>query len=1028
MNSKQSRTPKRGMRAILGYTSALAGFAALALPGVAMAQDTPADPAAESEEEIVVVGSRIRRDNFNSAAPIELITREESTRAGFTTTSEVLQSAAANGGTAQLNNNFSGLVTDGGSGVNTLGLRGFGPTSTLILLNGRRLTPAGTRGSVGAADLNTIPTALVDRIEILKDGASSVYGSDAVAGVVNIITRQNVEDWVIEGQINHNELGGGQQRRLSLAGGGAFGALSLSGSLDIFERDAVLMGDREWATCPEDVIRDGFEFLEDIDPFTGEVSCHSANFANSGGATINTIGTSARPGIGGPGAANLGNFTRWRPNSNITDPARLDGFEGVNGGGLAGLANRDKFDPLMLQEHLFNPTRNMNVFLQAEWDVGGGHEIYGELLFSRRESGSPLYRQLALDYPNTVLLPLELQAGAVQNPNSTVANPPPSGVPGSLMPAPYATQVRAFIGFGLTTFSEEVEYTRAVGGVRGDFFLPDWRYDFSVYAGQNDAHNSGETFLVDRVFNSMAITTVIPVGTPANLIRETPQGVPYICSITATNPAYGCIPSPALTTDTIAGRLPQDFRNWILQNATGSTTYDEVAASFIVDGPIFEMPAGEVQGAFGVEWRTAEIDDTPDQNALDANFFGLTSGGATRGEDSVFEVFGEVEVPLLRDAPFAEQLTLNVSSRYTDYDSYGADTTYKASGIWEPIENLTFRATQGTSYRAPALFEQFLGPTSGFQGPNFDPCDDYGAGDPTTILFQNCDAEIGDVTFQQNNGVTIFGGGGAAQGLAAETSKNFTLGFVWQPLNDVDAWGELSLAVDRFSIEVSDQVTQLGEQNILELCYLSPNFPTDPFCAFRERDVSNRLTVFDNYVNIATQIARGFDYALRYSHTLFDGTITGDLSVTHFTQQRQRFFEVDPVSGDPVDFTEFNNNVGSPELSADLDVNYETGPWNFRYGLTWINDTSNYEANGEDPAASPFVLSTPNVYIHNVSVQFREDDWQLTAGVRNLNDKGPPDYSAIDPLVNRIGRSVLFSQFEPLYYGRQFFVNLSKTF
>lgn len=831
-----------------------------------------------------------------------------------------------------------------------------------------------------------------------------------------------------EGQLTANELGGGQQTRLSIVGGHEFGPLSLSGSFDYYDREAVLVGDRDWAACPEDVIRDGFGAFEDINPFTGEVKCHAANFANSGGVTINTIGTSSRAGVGGPGAANLGNFTRWRPNSSISDPARLDGFEGVNGGGLTGLANRDTFDPAMLQEHLFNPTTNMNLFLQGTWDLGGSHEVYGEFLYSHRESGSPLYRQLTLDYPNSVLLPAELQAGAVQNPNTTVPNPPPTGVPGSLMPAAYQTQVRAFIGYGLTDFSQEVEYTRTVAGVRGDFFVPEWRYDAGMYFGANEATDRSETFLTDHVFNSMAITTVIPVGTPANLIRETPQGVQYICSITATNPAYGCVPAPALTTDTIAGRLPQDFRDWITETAVGNTTYDELSAWFVVDGPLFTLPAGDISAAFGAEFRTAEIDDTPDQNALDNNFLGLTSGGATRGDDSVYEVFGEVEVPILAGQALAESLTLNLSSRYTDYDSYGADTTYKIGVVWEPIENLLFRASRGTSYRAPALFEQFLGPTSGFQGPNFDPCDDYGAADPTTQLYQNCDAEINDTTFQQNNGVTIFGGGGAAQGLEAETSENEVIGFTWRPFTDLDTTGELSIAIDRFSIEVNNQVAQIGEQNILDLCYLSPNFPTDPYCSFVDRDAGNRLTVFDNYTNIASQIAEGYDYAVRYERTLGPGTITLDLSVTQYLDQLSRFFDEDPITGDPVGFTDNNNRVGAPEFVGDLTVDYETGPWNFRYGVVWINDMSNYAANGEDPAASPFVLSTPTYYIQNASVQFREDDWQITAGLRNLTDEQPPDYSAVDPLVNRLGRTVLFSGYEQLYYGRQFFVNISKRF
>ena len=1031
MSSKE-KAPKRGKKAFLAYSSILMGAAAALVPTGVQAQDTTAQANA-SDEEIVVVGSRIRRDNFNSPAPVQIITREESTRAGFTSTAQVLQSAGASGGTAQLNNNFSGLVTDGGGGVNTLGLRGFGPTSTLILLNGRRLTPAGTTGSVGAADLNVIPDAMIDRIEILKDGASSVYGSDAVAGVVNIITRENMDELNVTGQYNFNEEGGGETSRLSVAYGNTWDRLSVSGSIDYLNREAVTFADREWAACPRDVVREEFsDYYDDFNPVTGEIKCHTANFANSGGVTINTVGLSSRPGFGGPGTAGDGaNFTRFRPIPGNADGAGgyLDGFEGVNGGGLTGLGNRDTFEPRQNEQHLFNPTENINVFLNAQYDIGGGHEVYGELLVSHRKSGSPLYRQLTLDYPNSpILLSPDMQLGGPLFADSTVANPPPSGVPGSLMPAGYATQARAFIGFGTTEFEENVLYTRGLAGVRGDFMFEDWRYDLNIYYGRNDADYDAETFLTDRIFNSLVVTDAIPTGTPTELIRQNPDGVSYICAITATNPAYGCIPAPALTGAVIGGAIPQDYRDWILYNSSGNTQYDEYSIQFVIDGPLLDLPAGSLAGAFGVEYRSAEIDDTPDQNALDNNFYGLSSGLATRGEDTVAEIFGELEAPILRDQPFAQDLTLNVSGRYTDYDSYGADSTYKVTGSWTPVDTLTFRATQGTSYRAPALFEQFLGFTSGFQGANFDPCDDYGAGDPSTQVYQNCDAEIGDPTFQQNNGVTIFSGGGAAQGLSAETSENTTIGVTWQPLADVDSWGELSVAIDQFNIEVDGQVTKIGEVDILALCYGSEEFATEQYCSFVDRDSLNRLTVFDNYVNIATQISEGYDYQLRYAHALGGGIATLDLQLTQYTGQKSRLFAVDEATGEEVPFDDFNGTVGAPEYVGEADVNWETGPWNFRYGVTWINEMSNYDLNGEDPNTSGFILGTPEFFIHDASVQFSQDDWELTAGVRNFTDEQPPDYSAIDPNVNRIGRSVLFSGYEALYYGRQFFVSLSKTF
>ena len=152
----------------------------------------------EATEEIIVTGSRIRRDAFTSALPVTVITSESATLAGMANTSEILQTSALASG-VQIDNTFGGFVVSGGPGVNTFGLRSLDPGRTLILVNGRRFTPAGTRGQVNSVDLNSIPDVAIDRIEILKDGASSIYGADAIAGVVNIITRKRFDDVILEG-------------------------------------------------------------------------------------------------------------------------------------------------------------------------------------------------------------------------------------------------------------------------------------------------------------------------------------------------------------------------------------------------------------------------------------------------------------------------------------------------------------------------------------------------------------------------------------------------------------------------------------------------------------------------------------------------------------------------------------------------------------------------------------------------------------------------------------------------------------
>lgn len=249
------------------------GLSALAVTAPAFAQETPTgaecpdadndgqcDPVTTSADGstastpgndggIVVTGSRLRRDSFSTPDPIQVVTREETTQAGFNSAAEALQSTQVTSGQGQINNTFGGFVTAGGPGANTLSLRGLGASRTLVLLNGRRIAPAGTRGQVGAADLNVLPSSIVDRFEVLYGGASSIYGSDAIAGVVNIISRSNVDGLYLEGQHNVPENGAGFSGRYSAVFGYNADRFNFAGSVEYYNREPLKVGDVDWARC-----------------------------------------------------------------------------------------------------------------------------------------------------------------------------------------------------------------------------------------------------------------------------------------------------------------------------------------------------------------------------------------------------------------------------------------------------------------------------------------------------------------------------------------------------------------------------------------------------------------------------------------------------------------------------------------------------------------------------------------------------------------------------------------------------------
>lgn len=991
---------------LLGSTIA-AGAAAVSMamlvPATAVAQDAGVE--VTQVEEIVVVGSRIRRDNYNAPSPTQVVTREEATLQGFASTTEALQSTAITGGTSQINSSYGGYVTNGGPGANTIGLRGMGPSRTLVLLNGRRVSPAGSRGSVGSADLNVLPTSMIDRVDVLRDGASSVYGSDAVAGVVNIQTRKNFEGLTFEAQMNSpmDANGNGGSTRLSLTAGARGDRWRAAGSIERYERDELTLRDRDFTSCQTD----GFRFGNDyVDPLTGQSKCYPLTTTGSNGVTINTIGTGSLAGIGAAGVpdiayANGVTFNRWRPNSAIT--SGVIGFEGVGGSYInpndpkknvaLDVNIRDSFEDRMLNESLISPVDITTLYGEAGYQLNalGNAEVYGELLFNNRKSKQTGYRQLALDYAKgSALIPDNLAWSTA------------FGDQGLNKGADVG--VRAFIGFGNDVSRQEQNFARAVGGIKGDFFIPEWRYDMSVSFSRSRSEYTSHQFLTDRMVESLDVVEIAPGK--------------FQCAELASNP--GCVAAPALSTDVIGGKLPKDWVDYVFRPVTGVTVFEEKIVSLGVDGPLFSLPAGEVMGFFGAEWRESEIDDTPGLDSQNGNTYNFSTSAITRGKDNVWEVFGELEVPLLRDAPLARELTLNGSFRYTDYDSYGDDTTYKIGLVYQPIDGVTFRGTYGTSYRAPALFEQFVGATTGYLSNSADSCNEYGKPNVNPNRVANCAAEGLPTDWQSTTSVEVITSGGADAGLAAETSTNMTVGLVLQPTLP-QGWGDLAFAVDYYEIEVENGVSRVGARQILSRCYDSrpEDFANDTgFCGLVSRNANDgQLIVNDSYVNLATDNVKGLDYTLRYRNDVGPGSALFNLAVTQYTEISSKLFAEDPLE-------DAKGMINNPEFTATADMSYAWSNWRVRYGVEWIQGTESYTYYEEDPATSIYDLAVDDYWLHNASVQYNNNDWTVTAGVRNLFNDNPPTISS--GVYNRVGNAPLYSGYD--YLGRTAFINLVKSF
>lgn len=967
----------------------------------ALAQDTtgstgtPSADAADTGPDgtIIVTGTRIRRDNYTSPEPLTVISRDEMTAQGFSTLTDALQSNAVTSGGAQINNYYGGYVVNGGTGVNTIGLRGLGASRTLVLLNGHRLAPAGTRGSVGSVDLNTIPTAIVKNVEVLKAGASSIYGSDAVAGVVNIITEDDLVGPKLDMQVNVPEMGAGLDRRISGAWGFKGDNWNVVASIDWRKRSAVTYGDTAFTQCPISGYLDGpGTSLGDgdyFDPATGEPACWTLD---NGGVTINTIGINQLDAAGNNRGSN-----RFRPNSSVTG-GLTPGYEPVN------YYTRDSFDEDMLKQEVVTPVETLNAFLQGSYETGvlGNAELYGEFLYSNRKSSQTGYSQLILDYPTgSPLLPSWVQNEVYSGPTEVTNG--------------QTAAARAFIGYGLMTSNQEVDFYRANLGLRGDLGIGDWRYDaYGSYSWSRSTYVQ-EAILTDRVAQSL---DVIDNG----------DG-----TFSCVDPSNGCVAAPPLDATSVGGNLSQAYRDFITANVVGYTRTDEWIGTFNIDGSLMQLPGGTAKGALGFEYRHSKLNDQPSQDSINGNLYNLTSSTPTVGSDEVWELFGEIYLPVLADLPGIYNLSFDASGRYTHYRSYGGEFTYKGSVEYSPVRGATLRASYGTSYRAPSLFEQFLGSTSGFLSSSIDPCDNY-ATEANATVAANCAAIGLPSTFTQTSSVTVLSGGGAALDLKAETSDNFSAGIVLQPQLP-SGWGQLSFSADYFAITINDGINQLGAYNILNNCYGDVAFdPNAGYCSLVTRADSGALTVVDNYMNISTQKARGWEFNLRYSREIGPGTFTLDALVTKYVEQSQQLFENEML-------IDQNGTIGAPDWTGIFSATYKTNGVKLRYGIEWTGGTGDatYEYLATDSTTGTYSqhdvaylkayykFDTPDYFLHSASVQFDMNDaFALTLGVRNLFDTEPPKITSDGYFYATVGNAPLYSGYD--YYGRTFFANVTTTF
>ncbi|MEI8653477.1 TonB-dependent receptor [Pseudoalteromonas sp. Hal273] len=965
---------------------------AIAFGAAATATFSASSFAAEEEnveqvEKIQVLGSRIRTDSFASDTPITIISMENAANQGITSLGELLRTSTIAAGSSQVTSALSvGYVTSGGSGAETISMRGLGANRTLVLLNGRRAGPAGTRGQVSSFDMNALPISAIERIEVLKDGASSLYGSDAVAGVINIITKKG-DDKSVSVDVSQPFESGGEQQRINFSIGEEFKKGSIRVVGDYKVQHELQRGDREFFDCTaRNYYNADGERADPIDPRTGEYHCNESGYGlwltNDGASNFESgYGSYDYDGFFGSNGYSSFNDAASAPGDFTTPEGWYNvGFDKESDGW------RNLEHPFSDNESMIPKTATYSLFLQGDYSFTDDISGYAEALYSSRKTETQAYRQFWV--------------GDIARPDADLYE----GFGGDVRVMPVALTDH----YGSET---TIDYRRFVLGLEGTLGFWDWDISYQ------NSHSEGE-YQNKVIYRDSMVMAQQNLGNGTSCSGE----------VTA-NSGKTCVDVPWADPQFLYGNPSDEVRNFLFGEETGVTIYKQQTLEAYITGDLFELPAGAVGSAFGMSYQKDELDDTPGVASATGNSWGLSSASRTAGSQNTRAVFGEIRIPLFEGESWAERMELSTSGRWTDVSTYGSDTTFKVGLTWEVVDGFTIRGSRGSSFRSPALYELYLAGQTGFLGQNsVDPCFDYGSGyeDGTVSerTYNNCLASGVPTDYDGStaSSATSVTSGGAGR-LTAETSISEGFGFVWTSPENTYAF-----SADYYKVDISNQVANLGGSDITSTCYNSENFPNDPICAqFTRNDGTDGNygidTIYGGYTNVANQGTRGVDLNFSYRDDFDFGSVYFNIEHTVQLERTYQLF----ADSEP---SQYIGEIGDPKHVGNISATFKKDDWSLTWTTRYVDETNDYEYyddsnestyRGEDIT---FIAETPKVFYHSLSGNMQLDQFDITMGIANVFDEEPPQVSP--SYVRAVGNSALYSQYDNL--GRRFFANVTYNF
>ncbi len=972
-------------------TGAAIAAMALMLASEASAQDAASPPdeavagegasladSAQDGPDIVVTGSRIRRTEFEEPNPIQAFSSEDVQASGKTNITEfLLDSPALSGSLGSERTGGSNIFANvQGAGLNLLNLRNLGEDRTLVLVNGRRHV-AGLPG-ISGVDINTIPSALIEKIDVLTGGVSAIYGADGVSGVVNFILKRDFEGLLANGQIGISEHGDAGRRDGSLLAGVNYAErrgnvtlsydYSSSARLSQFRRS--FSGDRRRTYSVVYNPDDPFD-----DPrIPDQIALPDIRYAQSsvdGAVDVDFDGDADFTGSGA-----------------IYDHGRRlsGGFEqGGSGTPLAGYSG--DFLP-EIERH--------NINMLTSFEVSPALRLFFEGKYATSRTlteGEPTFDIETVLAPDNAFL------------NAQFGDLAPDG----------ALLSRDNFDLGMAQDIARRRTFRAVLGAEGKFG-DHLRYEIAYVYGRTKSNTRKNNYrYADRYF--AALDAVVDPGTGKVVCRSDlfpganidPNNYDGPARSFTPGPGSGCVPLNLLG-ENVADPAAIDF---IMSRSRirSQITQQVVSASLSGDsGGFFSLPGGPIGFALGAEYRKESSRSVPDIELQDGQVYDIGPYSEDSGSFDVKELFGEISIPLLKDVPFAKTLSFGGALRLSDYSTIGRTTAWKFDGVYAPIEDISFRATYSKVVRAPNIAELFAGRNSTYASIQ-DPCDPSRVGSGSEFRPANCVAVLQALGFTpeqieafapDDDPIAALARRAEREGnpnLKEETAKTWTAGVVLRPR----FLPGLTASVDWYDINLKNAISTATGQEITALCVDQPTID-NIYCEGVTRDPEDGLvsSIFVTPQNVANFRTAGLDVSVNYR---FEPG--GDLGIFNLKLVGGYLHRLEFIATPGAAVNSNVNEIYSPRYLGTADLTWSRGAVSINYGLGWQSrvDRYNEEERAADPdIAGPELRRYKERWEHDIRLSVDVDErFTFFGGVNNFTDEKPA-FASVNYPVNAVGR------------------------